>query len=368
VRVGDLSYSWYLWHWPFIVFAAVLWPTIEWAPAVAALVSLLPSAAAFSWFEQPIRRNRFRWSSSLLRLAGVVILVPIAAATLLAIGARASWWLAWPTSAAASQFDHVAFQNCTDVDFDPTNCTWGPDSDETLFLVGDSQAYAVADGVIAAAATRGMRVTVSSQSGCPLVSAGVAERGPGEPGCQDWRREVSEYIRSEQPSAVIIANLSYAYSNPGWERTPPPLVEQSIYASQTYLTNLKILLDEISPSDSRVIIFQVVPSPSRADLSTSPSIIRRLFPTKPPTSFSSQWTDIRAAHFASVEEILAEDYPQVSLFDPTPYLCPMGVCLLSIEGKAVYLDPLHLSRDGALHLTTPLSLAIHEATIAPTSQ
>jgi peptidoglycan/LPS O-acetylase OafA/YrhL len=39
VRLGDLSYSWYLWHWPSIVLSRALWPASRLAVAAAALVS-----------------------------------------------------------------------------------------------------------------------------------------------------------------------------------------------------------------------------------------------------------------------------------------------------------------------------------------
>ena len=56
VAVGDWSYSLYLWHWPFIVFAGLLWPGNRGLLLVAAIASMLPAIASYYWLEQPIRR------------------------------------------------------------------------------------------------------------------------------------------------------------------------------------------------------------------------------------------------------------------------------------------------------------------------
>ncbi len=57
VRLGDLSYSWYLWHWPVIVFTRILWPGSAVAVTSAALVSLLPAWLSYRFLERPLRAN-----------------------------------------------------------------------------------------------------------------------------------------------------------------------------------------------------------------------------------------------------------------------------------------------------------------------
>ena len=53
VKVGDWSYSIYLWHWPFIVFAIYLWPFNSYSAVVAALISLAPALASYRWSNNP---------------------------------------------------------------------------------------------------------------------------------------------------------------------------------------------------------------------------------------------------------------------------------------------------------------------------
>ena len=65
VKIGDWSYSIYLWHWPLIVFATFLWPNSSAAVFAAALLAFAPALASYKWIEQPIRGMSARGSDSL---------------------------------------------------------------------------------------------------------------------------------------------------------------------------------------------------------------------------------------------------------------------------------------------------------------
>ena len=80
VKVGDWSYSIYLWHWPVIVFLG--WISTNFRPVVAILASVAAGFASHRWIEQPFRRG-LGWSRWLA--LGSVVAAGFATILLLAV-------------------------------------------------------------------------------------------------------------------------------------------------------------------------------------------------------------------------------------------------------------------------------------------
>jgi peptidoglycan/LPS O-acetylase OafA/YrhL len=59
VYLGDISYSLYLWHWPVIVFVALLMPDGVFMRTVAFLLMFGIAIAAYEFFENPIRHSNW---------------------------------------------------------------------------------------------------------------------------------------------------------------------------------------------------------------------------------------------------------------------------------------------------------------------
>ena len=55
-----ISYAWYLWHWPVLVFAAAAWgrSVCGGRAVVIILASLVPTLFTHRWIEEPIRRSK----------------------------------------------------------------------------------------------------------------------------------------------------------------------------------------------------------------------------------------------------------------------------------------------------------------------
>ncbi len=60
VFVGLISYSLYLWHWPFLVFQKILWPTLLGGELWALLISVVASVVVYKKLEVPARKAGMR--------------------------------------------------------------------------------------------------------------------------------------------------------------------------------------------------------------------------------------------------------------------------------------------------------------------
>lgn len=82
VKVGDWSYSIYLWHWPFIVFALALGLSGPGWLLLVALVSFIPAILSYRFVETPLRRwsppkSNKRISAAIAVVGASVVLVPL---------------------------------------------------------------------------------------------------------------------------------------------------------------------------------------------------------------------------------------------------------------------------------------------------
>ena len=83
VFVGNISYSWYLWHWPFIVLAQRIWPNTPFVRELAAISSLLPALLSYQFIESRWRNRGNRPKKDLTSILFLFVLLPLLAGALL---------------------------------------------------------------------------------------------------------------------------------------------------------------------------------------------------------------------------------------------------------------------------------------------
>jgi len=214
-RLGRISYSWYLWHWPVIVVVAIVADSER--PAVklsAALAALGPATASYRLVEQPLRRSRSLIASTRRSLVvGVAITVAVG---LLAVGVAQQGRIALrePLQAqvAAARADIDMEGACRRELRLPETCLLGADAAAaTIVVVGDSHAAAWIPAYDAAIAGLSIRVVVRSHPGCPSadITIQVATIRDGAEACRTFRRRTAELIAELAPDAVVMANASF---------------------------------------------------------------------------------------------------------------------------------------------------------------
>ena len=272
VKLGDWSYSLYLWHWPVIVLVGANVASYTWALKVATLVGVLVlSWASYRWVENPFRNGR-PWRAIGARRpvrAGLAIYpASVVAALAVVLGAHlvvdqrlsanddvAPVTVAdhpevvegegesqqEPTledlveaSVAAAEEGHEVPGRLTPTltDLERSTADMGEceyltgtrrlcprgdtSSDRDLVVLGDSLARAISPAVVRIGEEHGFRVHVLGYAGCASTSLVQIEKGTRRPWreCQSFKRWTLKVLDDLDPELVLVASSAGTYVDP----------------------------------------------------------------------------------------------------------------------------------------------------------
>jgi len=231
VRVGDVSYSWYLWHWPMLVMAPVLWPQGGLTATVLAVVlSYLLAEASYRWVEQPFRVGR------IARIQPRPMVLSAAAASLVTAGTLSIAYLValqTPVTVEQQRFidaradtPSAMFPGCHGRirDRTPKPCAAGnKTATRTIVLLGDSHAQHWLPALDKAGREHDWRIVSFTKSACPWVDTPVYVELVGflrpYDECSDWRAAALPMIVALKPEIILMgAGSRYARVTPAmWE-------------------------------------------------------------------------------------------------------------------------------------------------------
>ncbi|MFT7599261.1 MAG: peptidoglycan/LPS O-acetylase OafA/YrhL [Acidimicrobiales bacterium] len=361
--LGDLSYSWYLWHWPFIVLSAAAWPGTNW-PVFAAFFAIVPAWLSFRLLEEPIRNNRSIVGSKALLLAGICILVPMFVGAGLRIGIDSDYGLTSPSRlgelpSARANGCLVGESQLGQTEWDALGCMFeAPVGDSGLILVlGDSHASSISNGLVAAANTHGYDVAIWAGARCPYLPGLVLEELAAS--CRAWQDQATALLNQLSPVAVILSNRTpyYTFSNVG--ETPDSALVHDSAGSTTdpavaevwWQDQFRTLVDHVEGQGSRLLVVETIPE---FDSIALPSVTHQ----QPDTSISIEALNDRRSRSVQLEaEVLAGD-DLAALFDPATLLCDAGRCVAAEGGDVWYLDPDHLTASASAKLEPGFSVAL----------
>ncbi len=348
VRIGDWSYSIYLWHWPFIVFATLLWPHASLAAPIAALVSIVPALLSYQFLEQPIRSREFV-PRALAVLVGITVLMPISIAGATEYAADHVWKPRVAAAPASAKAMHAGYaKGCHyepgDGDRDPKPCVWNAQQGGLpVYLLGDSNAAQFVEGLIDATAATERPLIASTSSGCPLLD--VEMEGPDFPGygkaCLARNLRLLQWMKTQRAGTVVLAASNDYWLDAGWTIAGAASDSRAARIAQMQ-ASLQRVVKALQASGNRVVLVQTIPpwrdqyvwDPAKCTLAAAlDGCIRHM-----PASYAIDATrDVQDA-VAAVAETTGS-----RVIDVTSRVCPDGTCDTARGDLPVYRDASHIT-------------------------
>ena len=360
--VGKISYAWYLWHWPCLVFAR----TARWAPpdgrigwtatAIAVAISFGLAVATHALVEVPARRARWLavdprrvllLASSAtataviaLVIAGGPLVLPAGMNLISDAAASTSVPAATTPLEAEASTAYGALRGCH-VGYGATapaaGCAFGDASARrTVVLIGDSHAAQWYPALERLATHEHFRLIVWTKSGCPLapgVHIYLPAIGRDYTECDAWSTSVLHRLAAMPRTSMVIVARTSTYLpqvlTPDGDQASPARARALWGAgAASAVAQLRRLTD-------RVVVLRDTPHAPfdiPACISWDPSSASTCDFARPRNSDGAEYAAERAA-----------GVPAYVYSDPTTAVCPRGICDAEVDGIITYRDDNHLT-------------------------
>ena len=361
--IGDWSYSIYLWHWPAVVFAAVIWPDIPYATLLAAIVSFIPAIMSYYLVEQPLRFPKAESRGRPARVIGTTLALPtlVISTTALVSTLFLTPYLTEKTGnpVQASPADIAGCLN-DESDYDQQwveNCTWfGDSSGDPVYLVGDSNAAHFDEPVLLASEQLNRPALILTANSCvPLDGFDVYyDDGPLHDWCAVYNDFIFDYLDSASPGTVVLgwSDLSFwtdkrLYAWAGSEKVTGPNEKSLLLGSA-----LQSTVERIQTAGHDVVITQPIPQfrvPAGGFEPESCTLWQLTSGTCRQTVTLKSLEQIQGPHWDTLEQVGAQY--GVEVMDFTDVWCKNGLCDTNRDLVIAYRDDIHISVSEARGLT-----------------
>jgi hypothetical protein len=346
-RMGQLSYSWYLWHWPVLAYATALAPAMSLAGRIGMAMCALVLAQATYWLvESPLRSMPSLVARPKLSLAMAVGLT-CAGLMVSALAAQHASTVSKtphhePIAAAVGDLSPITDGGCF-LGFrhvQPNGCVFGDGgSPKTVVLFGDSHANHWFPAVEAVANARGWRLVTHLKAACPAADAGIyattLKREYVE--CTEWRRKALNEIVALRPAAVVIANSSGTVEGVWRTEEPPPNVLSYKAWKDANRRTLTVL-------DAAKIPVMVLRDAPRLGFDTPRCLSRAEYRGQPYDVACSRRRETAIDDGVwRVEREAADGLARISFLDLSDRFCSSSMCLSVRDGLVVFSDSHHMT-------------------------
>ncbi len=382
---GEMSYGWYLWHWPLIVLApALLGATFGWpenlAAALIGLALAVLSTLSIERMAARSRAGRRRWfrfavimSLTVTTVSVVIIVTPPAGLDNAGPGAALDLRDADPVRLAGLLDDAYAsprvpsnlspsLLDAVD-DLPPTSsdgcnvgflvtteppCRFGdPSGRRTVVLFGDSHAEQWFGALDALARAKGWLLVSWTKAACPMADVLLMSAQLQRPfrECPQWRADTVQKIAALHPD-LVIASGSDALPGPG-------------FSNASWSSDTVTVLGRLGQAARQVVYLADVPAPT-SDVPVCLATHLRAtgicqFSRASQTDGLTQDNQFPGRHTAVVD---AAERLGVAVVDPTDWFCSTTGCPVVLQDTLIYRDATHMTQSYSRALEPMLGRAL----------
>lgn len=339
--VGELSYSWYLWHWPLLVLLGevVAYPTATQRVAVL-LLSLGIAWGSYRWIEAPVHR-----SPRLAAYPRLSIVAALGLSALVALAGRKAWGhagrqserLALRAARESSARPAVRCLGVLPTSPDDRLCEFGrSDAERTLVIFGDSHMVQWFSALEPVAREDGWRLVVAAESGCPapIVTVEMKRWHRPDTECDVWRRGALALVGRLRPDLVLVSSWhEYRVMLDGEMR----LTSEDTLALDAWERGTDSTLRVLAQSADRVVLIRDTPIPG--------IVVRDCLTTRlaDPARCAAPRALALDTRVVEREREVVSRIPGVRFADFTETICDDTQCPAVLDDIIVYRDTHHLS-------------------------
>ncbi len=341
-RIGDWSYSIYLWHWPIWVFA-LSWLALRGYEVGAAqkiamvLASLALGALSYRYVEQPVRTRREFWTQRRLLTASSVSFAVFAGFVSLAFlnhgfpGRLPDYLLPAELARRTSTPRDECFRNANSTKkATETYCSFGSApaaGHPTAILWGNSYANQFLEPISSAALDNKIHGLIATQSACRAFVDDDAANAGDQPPCRQFNRGTLAFVLAQAEPSIVVLN-----SNDSSGAEISALADRLLAAGKTVIVIMP-LLDFGFDLPQRWIENQIRAGKAIREwkVEAAPGITR---------------SDVRNEIARALDRY--RDSPHLVMVDPQSVVCEQGSCYLVRDGQANFRDTAHISNVNAL--------------------
>jgi peptidoglycan/LPS O-acetylase OafA/YrhL len=370
--IGQVSYAWYLWHWPVLVLFKQITHITDWQVLVlVSLVALMLAWISTMLLEKPImsstelRRNLM--ASIAVGMTGTVAAVAVtmsigvfavkaASSGITSANANVSFESVFGASTGATSgpvtpnpfkaFDDRPHQDECLIPLGkretPSTCVAGPPDGVPAVLFGDSHAQQWLPAIERLAQEHNWRLSWYTKAACPMAALQPRDGRTDpftKPDCLGWRDDTLKAIAALKPKYIVLGSLSTYV---------PDYQEFKLAWDQT--------LNQLRATGAKLIYLRDTPYPQR----NIPECVSGALDNWSKCDFDLN--NVRRTEPIVTDQLRGENL-DIPVIDVNPYLCEAAICRAVRNGTLLYRDDSHLTATAINALVPAIEQEVKEKAV-----